>query len=174
MEITDQSSRAREIQVTFYLRIAESGELIPHGNADAIQLAKFKPKQLIQCKAATESKRSLAQNRLQRKWLFEAAEQLQDQTAEEYRAYCKLHFGIPILRAESDKFMDVYDRLIRPHSYEEKLELMSIPFDFPVTRMMTVKQKTEYLNKMYQFFRNQGVELTEPPEKVNELDTITC
>lgn len=108
------------------------------------------------------AKRSLEQNKLQRLWVNEAAEQLQDETAEEKRGYCKLHFGVPILRNENEEFREKYDRLIKPRSYEEKLELMMEPFSFPVTSLMTTKQKTQYLDAMYQHFRSQGVVLTEP------------
>lgn len=105
--------------------------------------------------------RSNEQNKLQRKWLLEAEEQ-GDQTAEEYRGYCKLHFGVPLLRMENELFREKYDRIIRPHSYEVKLEMMMTPLDFPVTRLMTTKQKTRYLDMMYQHFREQGFILTEP------------
>lgn len=108
--------------------------------------------------------RSIEQNRLQRKWLNEAAEQ-GDMTAEEYRAYCKLHFGVPILRNEHEKFREAYDRIIRPHSYEDKLMMMRLPLDFPVTRLMTTAQKSRYLEEMYQHFRGLGFVLTEPGPK---------
>jgi Tfp pilus assembly protein PilO len=106
--------------------------------------------------------RTAEQNRLQWKWAKEAAEQLKDETTEEKRAYCKLHFGIPILRADSDDYREAYDRLIRPLPYEAKLEMMMAPIDYPVTRLMTTKQKALYLDRMYQHFREQGVMLTEP------------
>jgi hypothetical protein len=106
--------------------------------------------------------RSVEQNRLQRLWLREAQEQ-GDQTAEEYRAYCKLHFGVPIMCRDSDEFAEVYGRLIRPRPYEEKLELMAVPMDLPVTRIMTVKQKEEYLSAMCRnFVIERGFRLTEP------------
>jgi len=95
-------------------------------------------------------------------WLNEAAEQLGEYTAEEYRAYCKLHFGVPIMRMESDEFMESYDRIIKPHSYEDKLEMMAVPLDFPVTRLMTTKQLTQYLDAMHDHFTMLGVQLTQP------------
>lgn len=108
--------------------------------------------------------RSIEQNRLQRKWLLEA--ELQgDQTAEEYRAHCKLHFGVPILRNENKKFRESYDKIIRPLSYPSKLEMMKIPLDFSVTRLMTTKQKLKYLDQMYLFFVEQGFELTQPEQR---------
>ena len=105
--------------------------------------------------------RSIEQNKLQRMWMIEA--QLQgDQTAEEYRGFCKLNFGVPILRAENERFCEVYDRLIRPRTYAEKIELMMAPIDLPVTRIMTSKQKTAYLDKIYNHFSGIGYQLTQP------------
>lgn len=106
-------------------------------------------------------KRSIEQNKLQRKWCAEAAAQ-GDMTAEEYRGYCKLHFGVPILRRDSDAFCEAYDRLIRPKDYEEKLLLMQEPFDLQVTRLMNTKQKTEYLDRVWQHFTGLGFRLTDP------------
>ena len=106
--------------------------------------------------------RSIEQNRLQRLWMNEIAEQRPEKTAEEWRAHCKLHFGVPILRAEDDHFCAEYDRLIRPMDYEDKLSIMAVPLDFPVTRLMSTKQKTHYLDAIYVHFNGLGVVLTEP------------
>lgn len=108
-----------------------------------------------------EKRRSWEQNKLQRKWCAEAAAQ-GDMTAEEYRGYCKLHFGVPILRRDSEDFREVYDRLIRPKDYEEKLLLMQEPFDLQVTRLMTAAQKREYLDLCWQHFTGLGFRLTDP------------
>lgn len=105
--------------------------------------------------------RSIEQNRLQRLWLNEAAEQ-GDHTAEEYRAYCKLTIGVPILRADSEEFAEAYDRVIKPMPYETKLQLMMEPHDYPVTRLMTSKQKSEYLNQMHRLLSEMGIRLTDP------------
>ena len=107
-------------------------------------------------------RRSDAQNRLQRRWVGEIAEQLPDQSAEEWRGYCKLHFGVPIMRAESDAFQTQYDEIIRPLPYEHKLALMMVPLDLPVTRIMNVRQKTAYLDAIHHHFSAQGVILTDP------------
>ena len=114
-------------------------------------------------------KRSTDQNRLQRLWVNEA-EQQGDMTAEEYRAYCKLHFGVPMLRNENDTFAELYDSKIRdrvpPYSYEQKLEFMAIPWDMHVTRLMTIKQHDKYLNMMHDHFTSLGMILTIP----NDID----
>lgn len=107
-------------------------------------------------------KRSAEQNRLQWLWMKEASEQLGDQTAAEWQAYCKLHYGIPILREDDSEFRDAYDEIIKPLHYEQKLRAME-KF-FPVTSLMTTKQLTRYLDEVYVHFTEQGVHLTEPTE----------
>lgn len=107
-------------------------------------------------------RRSTEQNRLQRMWINEISEQLGDRTPEEVRGDTKLRFGVPILRAENEIFCEKYDRLIKPLSYEDKLELMMEPMDFPVTRLMTVDQKRQYLDSFQQYYLGQGVVLTDP------------
>lgn len=106
--------------------------------------------------------RSTEQNRLQRLWINEAAQQLEGHTAEELRGYCKLTFGVPILRAENEEFREKYDKVVKPLPYETKLALMMEPLDFPVTRLMTTKQKTSYLDAISKHFAEMGVKLTEP------------
>lgn len=107
-------------------------------------------------------KRSLKQNKLQRQWLNEIAEQLGDQTPEEVRGYCKLTIGVPILRAEHDAFRERYDAIVRPLPYEQKLALMMEPLDFPVSRLMTTKQATAYLDGVHRHFSEKGIVLTDP------------
>ena len=109
--------------------------------------------------------RTSQQNRLQRMWMQEAAEQLGTDTAEGFRGYCKLHFGVPILRAENETFCAEYDEVIRPLPYEHKLRLMKVPFDFGVTRLMTTPQKKQYLDAVQAHLSGLGVDLTDPEER---------
>ena len=111
---------------------------------------------------AKASKRTTKQNRLQRQWMLDIASQLDGWTAEEARGYCKLHFGVPILRAENEAFCAEYDAVVRPLAYELKLKLMMVPFDFGITRLMSVKQQTAYLDAVHRHFSEQGVALTDP------------
>lgn len=108
--------------------------------------------------------RSLEQNKLQRLWCMEAAEQLGDRTAEEVRGFCKLHYGVPIMREGHEDFRETYDRLIKPLPYETKLAYMMEPLDFPITRLMTVGEKSQYLDAMHKGLSELGVKLTEPSE----------
>lgn len=106
--------------------------------------------------------RTLEQNRMQRLWCREIAEQLGDRTAEDVRGYCKLHIGVPILRAEDEAFCEAYDRLVRPLPYADKLACMVEPIDFPVTRRMKVRQMVSYLDGIQREFAEQGIRLTDP------------
>lgn len=107
-------------------------------------------------------KRSARQNRLNRQWMLDIAGQMEGWSAEYTRGYCKLHFGVPILRADDEEFCREYDALVRPLPYEHKLKLMMVPFDFGVTRRMTKKQQTAYLDAVHRHFSEQGVALTDP------------
>lgn len=106
--------------------------------------------------------RTTEQNRLQRQWVNDIAAQLPEHPAEYWRGYCKLHFGVPILRAENEEFCAVYDEVIRPLPYEAKIKTMMVPIDLPVTSKMTTKQKTAYLDRIAKHFTEQGVVLTDP------------
>lgn len=108
------------------------------------------------------AKRSTEQNRLQRKWISEVSEQLGDQNPEEVRGYCKLTIGVPILRSENDDFCDRYDAVFKPLPYETKLALMQEPFDFAVTRLMSTKQKSAYLDNMARYWSARGILLSDP------------
>jgi C-terminal processing protease CtpA/Prc len=105
--------------------------------------------------------RSTAQNRLAQRWFTDIATQLGDQTHEDVRAECKLHFGVPILRAENEVFRLSYDRVIKALPYEEKLAAIKA-FDLPVTRLMNVKQMTAFMDEMQRHWSGQGVRLTDP------------
>lgn len=113
---------------------------------------------------AKGKKRTVAQNRLQHLWMNEIAQQKGDMTPDDVRAYCKLRIGVPILRAQNEMFRERYDEAVKALSYEQKIALMSEPLDLPVTRIMTTKQKTEYLDAIHRHFSEQGIILTMPEE----------
>lgn len=112
--------------------------------------------------------RSAKQNRLNRQWMQEIAEQKGDVTPEEVRGYCKLTIGVPILRQENDEFRDRYDQVVRPLPYPVKLAMMQEPLDFPITRLMTVRQQTRYLDGVHRHFSEEGVELTDPGDLLHQ------
>jgi len=109
--------------------------------------------------------RSIEQNKLQRLWMNELAEQDDNMTAEEYRGWCKAFIGVPILLHENEAFALEYNRVIKPLSYEAKMTLMMVPFDFGVTRLMSSKQKSTYLDRVFRHFIEKGFKLTEPKQR---------
>jgi len=109
--------------------------------------------------------RTWKQNKLQRQWCNEIAEQT-GETPERARGLIKLQFGVPILRHENEAFCARYDELVKPLPFETKLGLMMEPLDFPVTRLMTTKQHTAYLDAIYQHFTEQGLALTHPGDAI--------
>lgn len=115
-------------------------------------------------------RRTLKQNKLQRLWLNEISEQLGDQTPEEVRGYCKLTIGVPILRAEHDGFRERYDAIVEPLPYEQKIALMMEPLDFPVTRLMSTKQATSYLDGVHRHFSSRGIVLTDPGDLLANVE----
>ena len=108
-----------------------------------------------------DAPRSTAQNRLAQRWFTDISTQLGDQTHDDVRAECKLRFGVPILRAENEAFRISYDRVIKDLPYENKLDAIKA-FDLPVTRLMTAKQMTAFMDEMQRNWTAQGVRLTDP------------
>jgi hypothetical protein len=104
--------------------------------------------------------RSTQQNNLQFKWLQDLERQ-GDMSLEEYRRYCKLHFGVPILRKYDPEFREWYNEVLLHRTYEQKIKAMDY---MPVTRLMKVKQMQEYLDEMEKHWRKEGFFLTVPDE----------
>lgn len=105
--------------------------------------------------------RSNSQNRLAQRWFADVSRQLEDMTHDEVRAYCKLHFGVPILRAENEAFRQSYDPIMKHLPYEQKLGAIKA-FDLPVTRLMTAKQMTAFMDEMQRHWISKGFFLTDP------------
>jgi len=107
-------------------------------------------------------KRSRDQNAISHALYAQIAAQLEDQTAQEVRAECKLRYGVPILRAGSEEFRAQYDKVIKPHDYETKLAIMEW---LPVTSLMSKEQFSEYLDCVIREFSKQGVSIIMPGEE---------
>lgn len=104
--------------------------------------------------------RTKEQNNLSHEWYTQAATQFGDREMLDVKAWAKLHFGVAIMKENAD-FADVYDRLIKPMSYEDKLLLMKSPL-MPVTSLMSTHQMTRYLDAVYADLTRQGIVLTLP------------
>ena len=109
--------------------------------------------------------RSIDQNAISHAWYEQLARELREDDALGSKCYCKLHHGVPILRAEAEDFREAYDAAIKGLTYEQKLKAMRI---LPVTSMMNKKQLSKYLEAMQEDFRPRGVLLEFPAEAVPE------
>ena len=129
----------------------------PHSEVDVELTKQFAENSIHEAtfKDAPGEIRSIEQNRLQFQW-FRDLEKQGDMTAQEYRAYSKLHFGVPLLRSEDEEFRTIYDEIIRPLPYEKKLQLMVEPIDLPVTSRMNVGTMTAYLKQMSDHWLKEG------------------
>ena len=105
--------------------------------------------------------RSLSQNDISHAWYEQLARELREDNALGWKCYCKLHHGVPILRAEDDGFREIYDTVLIMMSYEKKLTVMKI---LPVTSTMTKSQLSQYLTAIQTDFLSRGVRLEFPAE----------
>ena len=107
--------------------------------------------------------RSEKQNNLMHKWYSELAKHTGNGLAHETR-YCKLHFGVPIVRLKDNDYRRLYNKAILNLTYEEKLEMMDI---WPVTRKpyMKTKMMAEYLTEIDRYASGtHGFVLTHPED----------
>ena len=131
------------------------------GNAIGTLQQVFAEKRYVVVTLKTGRDRTLDQNRL---WfgMYKRIAQVLDWHIEDARRYCKLHFGVPIMRAASEDFLRDYDLIIKPLAYERKLELMGSnsllgPEGFPVTRLFDRQQGIEYTDTIAAEFSSKGV-----------------
>ena len=100
-----------------------------------------------------KSKRSLPQNAKVNIW-YNTVDKQFSLPSGDTRQVCKLHYGVPILRAESEEFRDFYDLAIKRLSYEDKKKAMVY---VPVTSIMNVDQKTRYMNAIQSEYAEHGI-----------------
>lgn len=103
--------------------------------------------------------RSIPQNAITHVWYSQMARELREDDETGWKCYCKLHHGVPILRAEDDEFRSTYDSVIKPLSYEQKLMAMRC---WPVTSLMTKEQLSKYAEAVQADFAQRGVWLEFP------------
>ena len=109
--------------------------------------------------------RSLDQNAISHVWYEQVAQELREDSVLGVKSFCKLHFGVPILRAEDDEFRAKYDRVVKPMAYEDKLTLMEW---FPVTSLMRTPQLSQYLEAMQSHYHGRGVWLQFPEQMASQ------
>jgi len=98
--------------------------------------------------------RTLAQNAGTHVLYEVIAAALPEDDALGWKCYCKLHHGVPILRAEDPEFRETYDSAIKGLPYEKKLSLMRY---LPVTSLMDKKQINKYIEALQADFEPRGV-----------------
>lgn len=113
----------------------------------------------VRMSTKTGQDRSLNQNAITHAWYEQLARELREDDALGWKCFCKLHFGVPILRAEDDEFREAYDTVIKSLSYEKKLLAMKM---LPVTSEMTKAQISKYAEAMQAHFLGLGVRLEFP------------
>lgn len=106
-------------------------------------------------------RRSLDQNALAAVWYEQMAREDRQDDSLGHKAYCKLHHGVPILRAEDEEFRQFYDGALKGLTYEQKREAMKF---VPVTSIMSVEQLSKYLDAVHDDYTRRGVGLEFPPD----------
>ncbi len=107
----------------------------------------------------TGKDRSLPQNAITHAWYGQIARELREDDELGWKCYCKLHHGVPILRAECEEFRENYDAVIKRLTYEQKLIAMRC---WPVTSLMTKEQLSKYAEAVQADFAKRGVRLEFP------------
>lgn len=104
-----------------------------------------------------QKNRTLDQNAQSHVWYEQLAQEIKDDNEIGWKRFCKLHFGVPILRASDSEFRELYDKCILKHlSYEQKLKAMDV---LPVTSRMKTEQFNQYFEALQNHFSKQGVNL---------------
>jgi hypothetical protein len=121
----------------------------------------YRQHKFVRVKLTTGKARSLDQNAIAHVFYEQVARELREDTALQVKNFCKLHYGVPILRAEDEEFRALYDLVIKPLSYERKLAAMSA---WPVTSLMSKDQLSQYLTAMQEGYAGR-VNLEFPPDE---------
>lgn len=121
----------------------------------------YKRDKFLRVAVKTGKARSLDQNSLSHTWYDQISRALREETPLGVKCFCKLHYGVPILRAENDEFRTQYDAILKPLSYDKKLLAMNF---LPVTSLMTKDQLGQFLAAMQAAYADRGVKLEFPSE----------
>lgn len=105
----------------------------------------FKATGYLRLSWSAEKDRSNKQNGLSHIWYEQVSSELGEHTPAQAKCFCKLHYGVPIMRRDDEDFKQLYDATIKPMPYETKLKAIGL---IPVTSLMNVSQLSEYLTEM--------------------------
>ena len=121
----------------------------------------WKQHKWVRVTAKSGKPRSVDQNSISHAWYEQLANELREDDAAGWKSFCKLHYGVPILRAEDADFREFYDAAVKGLTYEQKLKAMAF---VPVTSLMTKAQLSKYLEAMQAEFIGRGVRLEFPED----------
>jgi len=124
--------------------------------------AMYREKKFVVVSLRPGKDRTLDQNALWFALYQRIAQMTEIGDVEDARRYCKLHFGVPIMRKASEDFLHGWNQMFLNLPYETKLELMGPcslfgPDGFPVTRLFDRAQGIAYTDKIVDEFRGKGV-----------------
>jgi hypothetical protein len=106
----------------------------------------WRVRRFLTVKVRAGKDRSLNQNAISHAWYAQVARELREDDERGVKRFCKLHFGVPILRAEDADFRAAYDGAIRSTlTYEQKLVAMDM---LTVTSIMSTLQLHQYMLDM--------------------------
>jgi hypothetical protein len=131
-------------------------------SAESLQIAigdlrdKWNRHKFLRLNVKTGKDRSLDFNAQSHVWYEQLSRELTEDDALGWKCFCKLHFAVPIMRAEDEEFRTFYDTAIKGLSYEQKLQAMKY---MPVTSLMTNPQFKKYCDEMQKHFLGRGVAL---------------
>ena len=142
--------------------IINSSESLARAKATVSEI--FRDHHYVRLTLVTGRDRSKDQNSLLHAWLSQISRETGEDTPAGIKAFVKLHFGVPILRAENEEFQAMYDENIKPLNYQQKLAIVEY---LPVTSIMTTKQCAlllEDIQKHYAARTTDPVNLEWPEE----------
>lgn len=121
----------------------------------------FRAHKFLRLSVKTGKARGLDQNSLSHTWYEQISRELREETPLGVKCFCKLHYGVPILRAENEDFRIQYDTVLKPLSYDKKLLAMNF---LPVTSLMSKDQLSQYLAAMQAAYADR-VQLVFPEQE---------
>lgn len=152
--------------------VRHGGILVPLNPEGAQIIAALDENKPIKCKVRNprETRRDIL-NRLSHAIYNEAARLMGDTSPEDEKAYCKYHYGIPILihdPEDGEECEDYYRRLLSGLSYEDRIARMHETHRFyvPVTSLFTDQQMHRYVTRCIRHYAEDcGIVILTPKEK---------
>ena len=125
-------------------------------------------KKYVRLTVTTGRDRSLDQNALWFSFYQRISSVFGDGSAADisyWRAFCKLRFGVPILQVHSEEFRNRWHRLVLANPllqiWDAQMDLMQDTMfgqdGFPVSRLFTTAQGSEYTEAIVRHFTAQGI-----------------